>query len=234
MSKKLLAIVAVMAALTLTVSAAYAEMTMEVGAKAGLNIANITGDDTDDLDTRMGVIGGGFFGLGFNENFGARVEVLYAMRGAEFTETVDVGGTDVTVDGKVKLDYIEIPLLAVGMFPASDAVTITAFAGPAFGIAVTREGEAEAAGESETVDLDDEIKSFDIGGTFGAGAMFVVGSVNLTIEGRATIGFTNINEDLEDDPDTTSIDESTIDVGSNQNFTFGFLLGIVVPLGNGE
>jgi hypothetical protein len=249
MRKNILSIIAVMTMITLTVRSVYAEQTIELGVKAGLNIAMITGNNTDGFVTRNGFIGGGFFSMGFTENFGARLEALYVQKGAEISldksETLQNGNVLTTaVYGNNEIDYIEIPVLAVGRFPATETLTISAFAGPTIGLLISAESEFEKV-EKETYpdggslttittgggDIKDDIKSMDIGVTTGVSATFVVSSVTLTLEGRTTIGLRNFNEDLEDNPATPSIDESTMAVGSNKNIAVGFLVGIAIPFG---
>jgi opacity protein-like surface antigen len=223
MSKKFFAIVAVMAALTLVTSAAYAEMEMEVGAMAGVNIADLTGDDApDNTSTRVGFLGGGFFGMFFNENFGARVEVNYAMKGAKADVVeVDETGEETTEEVTWKLDYVEIPVLAVGRFPVNESFTFSAFAGPVIAFNMTSE-----LSNSGTVDLKDYTKSTDFGVAFGVGGEFPVSTVKLFVQGRATIGLTTVSDE-EDDPDTADFDESDQSI---KTIAYGGVVGVAIPL----
>lgn len=210
MNKKLFGVVAIVAAFMFAVSPVAAEMEMEVGAMGGVNIADITGDDAGDTSTRLGFLGGGFFGLMFNENFGARVEVLYAMKGAKSDVDTGSGIEEVTL----KLDYVEIPVLAVAQFPVSESFDLSVFAGPVVAFNITAE-----VTNGETEDISDFTKSTDFGAAVGVGGQFPVGTVNIFVQGRATIGLTTI-DDSEDDDDV-------------KNIAYGGLVGVSVPLGNG-
>ena len=59
---------------------------MFIGPKAGLNIANFSGDDTDFLgesfDSKTGFNGGIFFMYQFSELFAIQPEAYYTMKGA--------------------------------------------------------------------------------------------------------------------------------------------------------
>lgn len=232
MSNKLIGVFAVMVALLLTVSVVYAN-DMEIGVLGGLNIADEWGNDAaDGVDNRLGLLTGGFFGMGFNENLGGRVEVLFAQKGWKVEEM----GNSLTF----ARDYFEIPVLAVGMFPVSEAARIDIFAGPSFGFLSTGELQIDVGGFGADADVKDALlKSFDIGAVVGAGASFAAGPVNIVIQGRATIGFSNFY-----DLDANALADLGLtpeDIGllaaedpSAKNIAYGFLGGVSVPLGATE
>ena len=72
----------------------YAQM--QLGVKAGLNIASIGGDDADQilegqsLDSKTGFAGGLFFMYQFSNMFAIQPEAYYTMKGATYSE----GGAD--------------------------------------------------------------------------------------------------------------------------------------------
>ncbi len=70
---------------------------MQAGLKAGLNIANLSGDDVDSPDSKMGFAFGGFFMYQFSPMFAIQPEAYYSMKGA--TDKMDFGG------GTVDLTY---------------------------------------------------------------------------------------------------------------------------------
>ena len=87
---------------------------MQLGLKAGLNLANEGGSDVEDffgesLDARTGFNGGFFFMYQFNKMFAIQPEAYYTMKGA----TANLGGLDFTL----KLDYIEVPVLLKLIIP---------------------------------------------------------------------------------------------------------------------
>ena len=102
--KKLFTIFFIIAAFT---SLSLAQM--QIGPKAGLNIANLSGDDIEDADSKTGFSGGVFFMYKLSNMFAIQPEAYYTMKGA--TDKMDFEG--VTVDFTYTLDYVEVPLLFV-------------------------------------------------------------------------------------------------------------------------
>jgi opacity protein-like surface antigen len=209
MSKKLLSVLAVVAMLAALVSTtALAEMNLEVGAKGGINIGDIWGSDADslgvDTSSRVGFLGGAFLGATFNENFGARLEVLYAQRGQK--STID------DVEYTMKLDYVEIALYGTASYPASDMVSVYGFAGPYVGF----NSKAEIS-NGETEDIKDNIKSTDFGLGGGAGVSYMATDMlKIFLEAQYNIGL-------------MSIDDSDSD-WTVKNQGVGVTVGVGVPL----
>ena len=93
------------------------------GIKGGANIANVNGDFVDALEdwkSTVGFCGGIFLEFNFGRILTLQPEILYTMKGAD------------TGIGKVKFDYIEIPVLLKLRIPTGDVHPFV-FAGPAFG-----------------------------------------------------------------------------------------------------
>ena len=117
---KILAIGAFAAMLVLPQTAAAG---VKFGIKGGANIANVNGDFTEtiaDWKSSVGFCAGIFLELNFGRILTIQPEVLYTMKGAD-------AGT-----GKLKFDYIEIPILLKIRIPTG-SVHPFIFAGPAFG-----------------------------------------------------------------------------------------------------
>jgi hypothetical protein len=108
------------------------------GIKGGLNIANLTGDDADNLDSHNGFVGGVFYGVDFTDDFGARLEGLYVMGGAEGPYPTPDGDTH---ESTISLDYIQFPLLFVVKIPTSEKITFNLALGPTFSFNTTAEVE---------------------------------------------------------------------------------------------
>jgi len=114
---------AVVALLALPQSAAAG---VRFGLKGGANIANVNGnwDDTlGDWKSTVGFCGGIFIELNFGKILTIQPEVLYTMKGAD------------TGEGKLKFDYIEIPVLLKLRIPTGSLHPFV-FAGPAFGFSL--------------------------------------------------------------------------------------------------
>jgi hypothetical protein len=180
------------------------------GVKGGVNLGDVSGDDApDDTNMRTGFIGGAFAQADFTEEIGARLEALYVMKGAE----TDSAG----VESKLKLDYIEIPVLFVVNFEAGEKAGFNIFAGPTFAFKVGAEVEEGGV----TVDLDDEIKGFEFGAAFGAGFAYQLNSASIILDARYSLGATTVAEEVggsEPDLKTRGI---------------GIMAGVSFPLGGG-
>ena len=185
---------------------------MQIGPKAGLNIANLSGDDVEDTDSKTGFSGGVFFMYKLSNMFAIQPEAYYTMKGA--TEKLDFEG--VTVDVTYSFDYIEIPLLFKLLIPIENSsINPAIFAGPFVGFNTTAKVKAEAEGQSEEQDLED-VKSTEFGLAFGGGLGFPVGTNELGFDVRYILGLST----LDDSADEADIKNSVI----NLNVYFGFSL----------
>jgi hypothetical protein len=153
------------------------------GIKAGVNFANISGDDTDGLSSLTGFVGGGFVDIPMSPTISIQPEVFYSQKGAK----IDDLGTDVSI----KLDYIDIPVLFKYTMAGESARPFFLF-GPSIGFSASSKLSADGVSE----DLDN-VASTDFGLVFGIGVNFQ----KFLIEGRYALGLSNIL-DIEDDPDS--------------------------------
>lgn len=99
-------------------SAAQAPISM--GPLVGLNFADISGDDFadefGDTNSRLGFAIGGFAEFGLSDLVSLRPELVYTQKGTE----VEAGG----VEAKVKLDNVQLPVLAKLMFGAAAMIDL--------------------------------------------------------------------------------------------------------------
>ena len=102
---KKLFLMAVMALATVSSFAQHAVGTFTIQPKVGLNLANVTKGDGD---IRVGAVAGAEFEYQVSDIFSLSAGALYSMQGCK--GEVNVEGFD--VDATVKLDYINIPILA--------------------------------------------------------------------------------------------------------------------------
>jgi len=164
--------------------------TIKYGTKIGVNIANITGDETDDLNTRASLHAGAIAEIMISDEFSFQAELLYSAQGAksDYNETLDEVTFRYT---SVKLEYINVPLLA--KFYVTEGFSLEA--GPQVGFLITADREFEKTdnGETETGEKDilDEIKGIDFGLNFGL-AYKLGGGIFLAA--RYNLGFSNIND----------------------------------------
>ncbi len=125
---------------------------MQIGPKAGLNIATIGGDDADQildgqsLDSKTGFAAGLFFMYQFSNMFAIQPEAYYTTKGATYSES----GADLTIS----LDYIEVPFLFKLLIPIEGSkFRPSIFAGPAIGFNMTAKSKIEFEGESQENDF---------------------------------------------------------------------------------
>lgn len=186
--RKLLLLIVVLALGYTTVQA----QEIRFGAKAGVNLASIGGEDVEDLDGRTSFHVGGLVEIPISEKFAIQPELLYSAQGAK-REDFFMG---TTYKDKLKLDYINIPIMA--KYYVVDGLSIEA--GPQFGILISAKGETEMSeggdSESHSEDLKDSFKTLDIG--LGLGAAYRLNN-GIFFSARYIFGVSDITEDEEYD-----------------------------------
>jgi hypothetical protein len=145
------------------------------GAKAGLNLASIAGDDTDDLDGRTAFHVGVIAEIAVSDQFSVQPELVYSAQGATATEE----GIDVDIN----IDYINLPIMA--KFYVGEGFSLEA--GPQVGFLMSAKGK----GGGEEIDFKDETKGIDFGANFGVGYKLESG---LNFGARYNLGLSNIND----------------------------------------
>jgi len=169
------------------------------GVKVGMSLANLSGDDIDGTSSKIGLAAGGFAGFGIGP-LTIQPEVLYVQKGAQGEDNSDV---------KLKLDYLEIPVLFKGYFMGPQAkVRPCIYAGPAVGILLS--AKYDDGSDADAVDVKDGYKSTDFGVAMGAG----IDIQGFTLDVRYTLGLTKL-------PDTG---DSDVDV-DEKNGAFMVLVG---------
>lgn len=197
--------------LTVAALAAFGTASAQVkfGAKAGLNLANISesydgyGEDYDgDYKMKVGAHVGAFVEWKFTEKFALQPELLFSMQGAKFeqSEGDDGFGNSYSTESKVNLNYINVPIM-VKFYPIPK---LFIEAGPQVGFLMSAKSKDETSvttggttvTESETVDVKDGFKSIDFGVNVGVGYEFTeMIYANL----RYNIGLSDITESDDSD-----------------------------------
>ena len=188
-----------------------------LGARGGLNLSSLRGDDVEDLDGKTGFHFGAFADFSLSDVFSIQPEILLSQKGAEESEQ--------GVTASINLSYAEIPVLAKIKIPSSGKVGGHVVAGPAIAFETKCEVEVEGDGASAAVDCDaDELegdfdrKTLDLGLLFGGGMSVDVGGVVLSLETRYNLGILDLN----DDPSP--------DVSAVRNGNLMFTVGVGIPL----
>jgi hypothetical protein len=163
----------------LVTAAVVSQAQVRFGAKAGINIATLGGDDLDDAEGKKSNTGfyfGGLVNIPLSSNFAFQPELIYsAKQGLEF----DDDGDEVNLN----LNYINIPLMLQYM---SNGFVVEA--GPQIGFNISSKYKTMGI----EVDFDDAIKGIDFGANFGLG--YITNS-GFGFNARYNLGLSNIAEE---------------------------------------
>jgi len=183
MKKVLVTFVALVMLLGVT---SQAKTKMSWGPKAGASLANWIGSDVSGTDAKLGLSAGAFLGIDVANQIRFQPELLYVMKGLKATES--------GVDVKVKLNYLEVPVLIKWMIPTQGTVDPSLFVGlaPAFNMSAKANGSF--GGGSLEVDIKDIIKNIDFGAVFGGGVDFAAGTGSFGFDVRYTMGLSSIDD----------------------------------------
>lgn len=200
----------------LTVPAAAQNPAPRLGVLGGVNVAKLTGDETDFLDSRTGFLAGAFGEFSLSPKVAIDLQALYSQKGATASEA----GFDLTL----KLDYFQFPVLLKYQFGSeASSVRPHLFLGPALAFRASCKVAASypdlddiPAGSFE-VDCSegDNVGSFkgsDFSGIVGAG--LAIG--NFRLGARYDAGFTNIADVVSQGE--TSIKTGTLSVYGGYGF----------------
>jgi hypothetical protein len=213
MPRRLLTLALLLSCLAVIVQPAFGQDVM-IGAKGGLNIANIDTDEPDfDSSTRTGIVAGAFVSFGLTDMFYLQPEVLFSQKGFSQEES----GADLTAE----LDYFQIPVLLKAVFPIEDSpIRPGVYAGGA----ISFESSCEVSGEMDGVsvsadcdagDLELEREKTDFGVVFGAEVQYDAGSFTILLDGRYDLGLRDLDKDEE---------------LSTKSRTWSFMAGVGFPL----
>lgn len=150
------------------------------GAKLGLNLSNCTNSGTD---PRTGVYVGVMGQYFVTNHFAVEGNLLYSQQGCR----EEINNVDITV----KLDYLNIPILA--KYYLADGFNM--YLGPQIGFAVKKSTKGERHDMTVEADLE-HINTFDFSGVVGVGYDFKFG---LFVDFRYSPGFTHLIKDVDSD-----------------------------------
>jgi hypothetical protein len=160
----------------------------EVGVKAGINYSDIQASDLGGDGRRRAYVFGGFAEADFTGPFAAQVELLYSQKGDE----TNIGSGAAASRFKLKLNYIEVPVLVKLQGPLLGNAEANFYAGPAIGFKVSESVEGLAANTQIGGTLATPI---DVGVAFGIEFGFALGEGRFIIDLRFTPGFSEIRDD---------------------------------------
>lgn len=177
MKKLFLAVVAMMVSAATFAQNEAGQITIQP--KVGVNIANIT--DAVGADPRIGLAAGAEFEYGLTDNIGLSAGVLYSMQGAKASEE--------SVDYTLKLDYLNVPILA--NFYVSKGLALKLGVQPGFKLSSKVKGEA--SGVTAELEVEDGVKSVDLSIPVGISYQYQ----NLVFDARYNWGVTKIIDDAD-------------------------------------
>jgi hypothetical protein len=155
------------------------------GFKLGMNVATLSGDQADaaNAESITGLVAGAFLRVDLNDFLAVQPELLFSRNGAK--------GDTLGIEGTVKLDYIEVPVLLRCSFGRGAKLIPAFFLGPAVLYRLAANAEAD---NGLTRSLDQSVRRTDFGLVFGADFSVPLGRPQVTIEARSTLGLTNIDD----------------------------------------
>lgn len=190
MKKTLLTVLALGA---MSFSANAQKPDLKLGAKAGLNISSLSSGDSDDnFKSKTGFNVGVLAEIFINEKFSVQPELLYSSQGAKnsYFDGIPVLGTSFKVDQTIKLDYINIPIMA--KYYVWQGLSVQA--GPQIGFLVKSEVESELRGNKKTVDIKDSMNTVDFSLNIGAGYDLPMG---VFVDARYNFGISNVDKKVD-------------------------------------
>jgi outer membrane protein W len=226
MKKLLLAvagIILVFAFAAMAQDAAPAGGKISWGLKAGVGMANATGDSAEadpgwEKKARMGFGGGAQIDYALSPAISARLEVLYLMKGVKY----DSG----SVKSAFKADYLEFPLTLHVAPQMNGKFQPNFFAGPYLAMLLSGKLKIEGTGD---VDIDGErdikdslMKSTDFGLTFGAGFDYKMTKSALTFDVRYDLGFSKVLKLVDDGTNTEAPNTKTSGIFFMIGYKFGY------------
>jgi hypothetical protein len=174
-----------------------AQSPVNFGIRGGLNISNLHGSDFD-YDPRVGVHVGAVLDLSLPMlPIGIESGVFYAQKGAE--------ADDEGITGKVKLDYIEVPVLAKIQLGPPGPISPHLLLGPYMAFNINAESEFTDGSTTVGGNLDDETRDLEFGAIAAVGLDFSLGVTKLNAQARYSYGFTSTFEDDFDDGERNAV-----------------------------
>ena len=160
-----------------------------IGIKGGATFAKINFENDDAYTYQTDFVAGIYGQIPVSDYVTIQPELLYARKGASFD---DVQGQ--SVDAKLNLDYVEVPVLFKVNLPVENTFFPNLFAGPYASYALTRSytGDDADALESLSGNPEDLFKQTDYGVALGAEFDLTVADVGFTLGGRYDLGLANI------------------------------------------
>ena len=162
--------------MALAANAQDAVGTLSLKPMAGMTIANVVGDDADGNEMKIGLVAGADLIYQVSNRFALSGGLLYALQGCKM---------DGVGDPKLKLDYLNVPLL--GNLYVAKGLALKA--GVQLGFLMSAKASASESGVSADLDVKDAFNTFDL--SIPVGISYDINN-SFVIEGRYNFGMTKI------------------------------------------
>lgn len=200
----------------------------QFGVKGGMNVSSTSKDASlSDQKSKIGFNAGVFANVPISSQFSIQPELLYTQYGNKSTSTTSavIGANTISTKstGSVNLDYIALPV----MFQYNATPQFYLEAGPEFGLMVSGKSKGEnetsstpngggattTTSNSSTVDIKDNLNTFNVGIGIGAGYYF---TPQIGLTARYVAGVTDIAKDRPSGSD--SVKNNVFQVGLAYKF----------------
>jgi hypothetical protein len=174
---------------------ADAQESAAVGAQVGYSRADLTGENSDLVESRQGAITGVYLHLPMNRALSVRPEALFSLKGGRILAQVAGSSTIALVD--IELAYIELPVMARLTLPRGRFRPVV-FGGPSAGIQIgcdflirtPTDSIHRTCGEGEVT----QVREWDFGWIAGAAVEMHLPRTTLALQGRYSAGFRSVLE----------------------------------------
>jgi hypothetical protein len=188
---------AMLFALALVAGVRDAAAQVKVGVLIGVNSASLSIPEAlipvEDIDLtvsvgrRTGFIGGAFVDIPAGRSLVFEVGGLFSQKGS--ATSISIPGV-VSGTADTRITYLDVPILGLATVAQFSKARIYLLGGPSIGFKLGARTKATVEGQSDSLDISDELPSTDIGLVFGGRAEF--GQV--LAEFRYTHGFTDLSD----------------------------------------
>lgn len=219
---------------------------LTVGARGGVTLATLNEDlfsesvmDNQEMCYMVGVDFAVFSNIEVADFFSVQPELHFVQKGVKYTGEVAADNMDIKM--VYRYNYLELPVLARFNMNPTETVGFNFFVGPSAGYGLNGKFKGEnisidateagiQKGDFETdLEWDDEYGAdgtksnrWDFGGTAGVGLEFMMDAVNIVLDARYSMDFTDaVKYETTPSPEPDKI----------YNRGFSFTVGVAVPIG---
>jgi hypothetical protein len=166
-----------------------------VGAQVGYSRADLTGENSDLVESRQGAITGVYLHLPMNRVLSLRPELLFSLKGGRILSLV-AGSPGVSLID-IELAYLELPVLARLTLPRGRYRPVL-FGGPSVGLQIgcdfgVTSPDSTAHATCGQTDVSG-IREWDLGWIAGAAVEMHLPRTTLALQGRYSAGFRSVIE----------------------------------------